>query len=177
MSGAATVWRALTVTGRVVLAVGLLLALVLAGRGLGLSWDPLGLGAKRLEAARSRTVDAEADADARRLELEGEAGQRQALEQIHRRSEAVTRLTAPAIHEARTDDDADLPLAAGRAARLRAHDRELCRLAPAVCAATAPADPAGGDDDALRPGAPARGPDCGRFGGRLYDAGQRSAGL
>lgn len=149
------VWRALTVTGRIVMVAGLLVALFLAGRGLGLSWDPLGLGAKRLEAARSRAADAEADAAAQRLELEGEAGQRRALEQIHRRSEAVTRLTAPAIHEARTDHDADLPLAVGRAARLRAHDRELCRLAPAVCAATPAIDSAGGGDDAVRPGASA----------------------
>tara|TARA_R110002051_G_scaffold166531_1_gene237291 strand:- start:350 stop:817 length:468 start_codon:yes stop_codon:yes gene_type:complete len=155
VNGAATLWRALTVTGRTVLMIGLLLALVLAGRGLGLRWDPLDLGARRLEAARSRAFDAEADAAARRLELEGEAGQRRILERIHRRSEAVTRLTAPAILEARLDDDADLPLATGRARRLRAHDRELCRLAPAVCAATAPADPAGDDNDALRPGASA----------------------
>lgn len=155
MSGPTTVWRALTVTGRVAVIAALLLILILTGHGLGLRWDPLDLGAKRLEAARKRAGDAEADAAARRLELEGEAGQRRALEQIHRRSEAVTRLTAPAIREARTDDDADLPLAAGRAARLRAHDRELCRLAPAVCAATAATDHAGSDNDAVRPGASA----------------------
>jgi len=154
VSGAAALWRALTVTGRIALGVGLLLALVLAGRGLGLHWDPLGLGAKRLEAARDRAINAEADAAARRLEVEGEAGQRQALEQIHRRSEAVTRLTVPAILEARTDDEADLPLAAGRADRLRAHDRELCRLAPAVCTGATAADPAGGGDVTLFPDPP-----------------------
>lgn len=151
MSGVAALWRALTAAGRVVVVVGLLLALVLTGHRLGLRWDPLGIGAKRLAAARSRAVEAEADAAARRLELEGEAGQRRALEQIHRRSEAVIRLTAPAILEARTDDDADLPLAAGRAARLRAHDRELCRLAPAVCAGPAAVAATGGGDDAMRP--------------------------
>ena len=153
MSGAAALWRTLTVTGRVAVAVGLLLAMVLAGRGLGLRWDPLGLGAKQLEAARNRAADAEADAAARRLEIEGEAGQRRALEQFHRRGAVVTRLTVPAILEARTDDDADLPLAPGRARRLRAHDRELCRLAPAVCAGAAAADPAAGGDDALFPDA------------------------
>ncbi|WP_339932377.1 hypothetical protein [uncultured Brevundimonas sp.] len=145
-----SLWRALTTTGRIVLMIGLLLAMVLVGQGLGLRWDPLNLGARRLEAARNRTAVAEADAAARRLEREGDAGQSRAMDQLHRQTLAVTRLTAPAILEARLDDDADLPLAPSRARRLRAHDRELCRLAPAVCAGPATADPAGAGDDALR---------------------------
>ncbi|WP_339870920.1 hypothetical protein [uncultured Brevundimonas sp.] len=148
-----SVWRALTITGRIGLVAGLFLALVLAGRGLGLRWDPLNLGARRLEAVRTRAVAAEADAAARRLEREGETGQREALDRIHRQTDAVTRLTVPAILDARLDDDADLPLATRRARRLRAHDRELCRLAPAVCTGPAAADPAGGGDDAVFPGA------------------------
>lgn len=150
-----SLWRALTATGRTVVVIGLLLAILLAGHGLGLRWDPLNLGPRRLEAARSRAADAEADAAARRLELEGEAGLRRSLEQFHRRSEAVTRLTAPAIVEARTDVDADLPLATGRAARLRAHDRELCRISPTVCAGPAATDAVGGGDGAVPTRAPA----------------------
>lgn len=150
MSGVAP-WRALTVTGRIVSGVLLLLALVLAGRGVGLRWDPLGLGARRLEAAQSRAAVAEADAAARRLEQVGEVGQRQALDRVYRQAVAVTRLTVPATLEARLEDDADLPLATGRARRLRTHDRELCRLAPAVCSGPAAADLAGGGDDAVLP--------------------------
>jgi hypothetical protein len=156
-----SLWRALTVTGRIVVVIGLLLAILLAGQGLGLHWDPLNLGARRLDAARSRAAAAEADAAARRLELEGEAGQRRALERINRRTVAVTRLTVPAMAEARTDDDADLPLATGRATRLRAHDRELCRISPGVCAEPAPVDPAGGSDHAVPARAAAGHPDPG----------------
>lgn len=148
MSGL-SLWRALSIAGRTVLVVGLLLALVLIGRGLGLRWDPLNLGVRRLEAARDRAATAEVDAAARRLEREGDAGQRRALDQFHRRTVAVTRLTLPAMLEARLDDDADIPLAISRARRLHAHDRELCRLAPDVCAGSAAVDPAGAGDDAM----------------------------
>jgi hypothetical protein len=152
---AAALWRALTVTGRIAVAAVLLLGLVLTGHGLGLRWDPLNLGPRRLEAARNRAAVAEADAAARRLEQAGEVDQRRAVDRLHQQALAVERITGPAILQARTDDDADLPLATNRAARLRAHDRELCRISPAVCAGPAAPDPACGGDDALRPRPPA----------------------
>ena len=63
--------------------------------------------------------------------------------------EGVAEATAAAETRARTADDADTPLDPDRAQRLHDHDRQLCRLAPAVAGCPASADPGRGRDAAL----------------------------
>lgn len=119
-----------------VVAVGLALALV-AARGLGLRWDPLGWQARRLAQAEARADLARSDAHARALEVEGERDARARSDRLHRQTAAVEAAVAHTLTEARSAPDANDPLAADRGERLRAHDRELCRLAPDLegCAA------------------------------------------
>jgi hypothetical protein len=109
------------------------------------------LDGRRLERAERQAEAAADDADARRLEVEGGVVQTRRLEQQHQQSVALARVTTAAQAEARNAHDSDLPLDPDRAARLRDHDRRLCRLTPAVCAA-APAGPAAGGADALSTG-------------------------
>jgi hypothetical protein len=146
--------RTLTPLGWALAASAAVALLLLLGRGLGIHWDPLGLGARRLEVAEHRAEAAAADASARRLEVEGAADLSRRLDQHHQQSVELARVTAAADAESRNAHDADVPLDPARAARLRAHDRELCRLAPDLCRAAAP-DPAAGGDDALPAGPPA----------------------
>lgn len=120
----------------------------IVGHGLGLRWDPFGQTERRLRAAEARAGQARSDAVARRLEAEGEADQARRLQQHHHQTLAVARVTERAVAQARSAHDADLPLDPARAARLGDHDRRLCELQPALCAAAAP-DPADGGDDAL----------------------------
>ena len=133
--------RVLTPLGwwAMVLAVGLMLLIV--GRGLGLRWDPLHLQARRMEAAQQRLGQAESEATARSLEAAARGRQVESLDAFHRNAKAVTQTTVAAETRARTADDADTPLDPDRARRLRDHDRELCRLAPAVAGCAAPVDP------------------------------------
>lgn len=134
--------RALTPLGWLAVAAAALLLLLIAGRGLGLRWDPLQLHARRLETAQRRADQAEAQVAARALEAAARGRQVESLEAFHRHNEAVARATATAETRARTADDADAPLDPARARRLRDHDRELCRLAPALAGCPASADPA-----------------------------------
>lgn len=138
----------------VVLFVGAaIILLAVLGRGLGLRWDPLNLEARRLDAARQEVKTASAEAAARTFEVEGAAAQARRVEHHHQQQVALTRATAAAEVEARNAHDAERPLDPDRAARLRDHDRELCRLAPTVCH-PAPTDPAAGSGDALSAGPP-----------------------
>jgi hypothetical protein len=118
----------------IVLAIGI-------GRGLGLRWDPLDLAGRRMEAAEHRVETLDRDLAARRLEIEGAADQAQRVQAHHHTLNAVAATTARTLERTEQADDADIPLEDDRAARLRGHDDELCRLAPAVCA-PAPAEPA-----------------------------------
>jgi hypothetical protein len=153
--------RTLTPRGWAVL-VGAALSLgLIALHGLGVRWDPLGLSERRLEAAEARHAIAVADAAARRLEVEAAGDQARRLDKVHQQDVAVARATARATTQARSAHDADHPLDPLRAARLADHDRELCRLAPIVCAAAAP-EPAPDGDDPLHPAPTARGTDRGR---------------
>ncbi|WP_333611563.1 hypothetical protein [Brevundimonas bullata] len=129
--------RTLTPLGRLVLVGVAVLLLALAGRGLGLRWDPFNLQQRRLEVADARATYAESDAEARRLEAAGQGRQAARVEIHHRQTLAVQRATVAAVTQARSAEDANDPLDLVRADRLRAHDRELCRLAPDLdgCAA------------------------------------------
>lgn len=146
--------RTLTPLGWLTAVVLLMTGLFVVGRGLGLHWDPLGLGARRLESAERRAEAADADAAARRLEVEGAADLARRLGRHHQQSVELARVTAAADAASRNADDADVPLDPARAARLRAHDGELCRLAPDLCVAAAP-DAAAGSGDAVSAGPPA----------------------
>ena len=129
--------RALTPLGWLVLVGVMVLLLALAGRGLGLRWDPLNLQQRRQEVADARAASAESDADARRIEAAGQGRQAARVEIHHRQILAVERATVAAVTQARSANDATELLDLVRADRLRAHDRELCRLAPDLdgCAA------------------------------------------
>ena len=131
--------RTLTPLGRLVLVGALVLLMAVAGRGLGLSWDPFHFQQRRLEVADARAASAERDADARRLEAAGQGRQAARVEIHHRQTLAVQRATVAAVTQARSAEDANDPMDLVRADRLRAHDRELCRLAPDLdgCAAAA----------------------------------------
>ncbi|MGH7027242.1 hypothetical protein [Brevundimonas sp.] len=131
--------RTLTPLGWLALVGAAVLLLAVAGRGLGLRWDPFDLQQRRLETAQARATLAESDAEARRVEAAGQAQQAARLEIHHRQTLAVQRATVAAVTQARSADDANDPLDPVRAGRLRAHDRELCRLASDLdgCAATA----------------------------------------
>lgn len=123
-------------------AFGVVVVLILiVGRGLGVRWDPLHLQARRLEAVQRRADEAEAWAAARALEAAARGRQIEALDAFRHQAEAVARATATAETRARTADDADTLLDPARAQRLRDHDRELCRLAPAVAGCAAASHP------------------------------------
>ncbi|MNU95846.1 hypothetical protein D3C71_858690 [compost metagenome] len=111
-----------------VFGAGILLVTV-AGRGVGLRWDPFDLQQRRLETVQARAIQAETDIEARRLEAAGRARQAVRLETLHRQILAVERATVAAVTQARSAPDANDLLDPVRADRLRAHDRELCRLA------------------------------------------------
>lgn len=113
------------------------LVVTFAGRGVGLRWDPFDLQQRRLETVEARAIQAESDGEARRLEAAGRVQQAVQVESRHRQILAVERATVAAVTQARSAPDANDPLDLVRADRLRAHDRELCRLAPDLdgCAA------------------------------------------
>jgi hypothetical protein len=145
-------WKALTPLGwtaGIVAAVGLV-AIVLGG--LGFRWDPLDLDRRRLEQARGRAALADAEAEARRLEAEGADAQVRRTEHLNHTKTAIVAVTAAAVEQARSADDANTPLESERADRLRAHDRELCRLAANPDGCTGAAGAAGGGDATVRPG-------------------------
>lgn len=119
------------------------LALCLAmTRGLGLSWDPFGLKAHRLERAEIAARRGQAEGLARQLEAAGQAEQLRRIEAAQGRLKQVAVVTAQTQAEARRAPDADIPLDQTRLDRLRLHDRQLCAHAPNLggCAtSTAPA--------------------------------------
>lgn len=129
--------RTLTPLGLIAGIVATVAALGLVLGGLGFRWDPLDLSRRRAEASEAAAARARADADARSAEAEGQADQVARLDAALRTTRSLDRATTPAIQDARTADDADHPLSTDRAARLRDHDRELCRIAPDLvgCAA------------------------------------------
>jgi len=155
---AASWMRALTPLGWAVLA-GLTAAVFVAlALATGWRWDPFDLQHRRLRAAQDQAVAAQAAVAALQQQVRGEAEQSRRLDQHHQQALAVTRVTASTVAAARSSDEHPIPLDATRADRLRAHDDELCRLAPGICG-SAPAERAGGGDQVVRSGAPAGGAD------------------
>jgi hypothetical protein len=130
--------RTLTPLGWLALAGAAVVLLTITGRGLGLRWDPFNLRQRRLDVVEARATQAAKDVEARRLEAEGRAGQTARLDIYHRQTLAVERATVAAVTQARSAEDANDLLDPVRSDRLRAHDRELCRLAPDLdgCAAS-----------------------------------------
>ncbi|WP_420472107.1 hypothetical protein [Brevundimonas sp. FT23042] len=142
----------LAIWGGVALAT--FVGLVVVLDGLGVRWDPLGFGARRLARAEAQAALAESQARARALETEATADQARRLELHHQQAIGLARITAAAEASARTAPDADDRLEPDRAGRIRAHDRELCALAPTLCVG-APPDPARAGSVAVPPGSPA----------------------
>lgn len=147
--------RTLTPIGWLAVAALIAVLAVAVLAGLGFRWDPLGLQQRRLETAQARAALAEDQAVARRLEAEGADAQLRRLDDYYQQQAAVQRMTATAVEQARTADDADHPLESRRADRLRGHDRELCGLAPDLAGCADAAAAAGGGDPAMPPGDPA----------------------
>ncbi|MCZ8087501.1 MAG: hypothetical protein ACK5WW_12035 [Brevundimonas sp.] len=152
------------------LALALAAAVVSLAGNLGLRWDPFGGQARRLARAEADAVRARESAARAAAVLEAERGLvRQAAAAAARTIAAVDGVQRLELL-ARGAPDASQPLPPDRLARLRAHDRELCGLAPALegCAAAAD-DPAGGAA-ALPAGDPAARRHPGGSGGELRPA-------
>ena len=129
-------------------AVALATAAVVLG-GLGFRWDPFDLDRRRLERAEASADSARADAVARSAEAAAQAGQVVRLDAALQSVVALERTTARSLQDARTADDASVPLTADRIDRLRSHDRELCRIAPDLGGCASASDPAQDGDATL----------------------------
>ena len=135
--------------GWLVVAVGVLAAAAVVLGGLGFRWDPLDLDRKRLERAEAGAAVAERQAAARSAEAAGQAGQVNRLDAALQSAVTLERATAQSLQIARTADDALTPLDDDRADRLRAHDRELCRVAPDLLGCSTAPDFAGDGEPAV----------------------------
>lgn len=141
--------RRLTPAGWMVGGVVLIAVLALGLGAAGFRWDPFDLSRRRLEAAERAAVAVRTEASARAAEARGQAGQILRLEVAHDRLRSLDRVTSRSLQSARTADDASLPIPDDRAARLRDHDRELCRITPDLGGCTPAPEPAGDGDPAL----------------------------
>ena len=104
------------------------LALLVLG-GLGFRWDPFDLDRRRAERAEASAVLAQRTAAARTAEAEAQAGQVARLDGTLNTLRRTDAATTRSIVDAQEAPDADQSLTPDRRDRLRAHDRELCRLA------------------------------------------------
>jgi hypothetical protein len=129
----AALLRSLTPLGWPAAILAALAVLAVALGGLGFRWDPFDLTRRRADRA---------EAAARAAEAEGQAGQVARLDAAHTLARRTEAATIPVLLEARTAHDADLPLSPDRLDRLRAHDDELCRIAPDLGGCSAASDPA-----------------------------------
>ncbi|KPF83790.1 hypothetical protein IP78_01250 [Brevundimonas sp. AAP58] len=134
--------RSLTPLGWLtVILVGVAIVSVLLG-GLGFRWDPLDLARRRADRAEAAADLARSEAATRAAEAEGQTGQVARLDAAHAITRRTQAATTPILLEARTAHDAELPLSSDRLDRLRAHDDELCRIAPDLGGCPAAPDPA-----------------------------------
>jgi hypothetical protein len=111
--------------------------------GLGFRWDPFDLAQRRADRAEASAAVAQATAVARSAEAEGQGGQVVRLDAALTKTRRLDAATTRSTLAARAADDADLPLSLDRVDRLRAHDRELCRITPDLGGCAAQADLAG----------------------------------
>lgn len=139
-----------------ILCMGGVLAVALAAGSLGVRWDPFGWDRRRLEQAQARMVQAEAQAAVRTAEAVAVRAQAARLETHWTTMAAAAHATEVVRNTAGDADDALISLETGRADRLRAHDRELCRLVVDLDGCAAAAGLAGDGAATLRPGDPAR---------------------
>lgn len=124
------------------------LAILLAVALLDAAWDRMWSwlpwsAERRAERAEAQAEAAADQAEASRLTAEGEGDTIRRLDTYHHQVVTVRAVTAGGVAEAMGAPDASTPLDPDRAARLRAADRELCRVAPDLGGCAAAADPAG----------------------------------
>lgn len=98
----------------------------------------------RLERKTDRADTAESDAAARGLEVEGEREQAARVDTFHRQVVEIHTITAEAVSQARSAQDANDPLPG--ADSLLVHQRRLCDASPRVCGSAAPGPPDSGGD-------------------------------
>lgn len=103
--------------------------------------DPFGIRSWFADRVKADRDTYQSDAAARGLEVEGERGQAVRTETYHTQVIEVRDLTARAETEARSAYDANEPIEAGRADRLRRHDDGLCDARPSVCGPASPDAP------------------------------------
>ena len=149
MTGLPPVLRTLAPMGWLALGIAVLAVVAVVLGGLGFRWDPFDLDRRRLNRAEASGVVATREAAARTAEALAQAGQVARLDAAVQSATTLERVTARSIQNARTADDSSLPLPADRAARLRDHDRELCRIAPDLVGCPAAPDPAGDGEPAV----------------------------
>lgn len=132
-------------------------AAIVATGATALYWKGRIEGAAR---ARPQMEAAQAQAMVAGLETRGERESAERVDAAVRTRVVATRSIIRITQDAQTSEDANAPLAPARAARLRAHDDQLCRAAPelAGCAAT---DDAVRGPSAVRAAPAAAGPDAG----------------
>jgi hypothetical protein len=138
----AALLRSLTPLGWLGMILAALAVLAVALGGLGFHWDPFDLTRRRADRAEAAADLARSEAAARSAEAVGQAGQVARLDAAHTLARRTDAATIPVLLEARTAYDADLPLSPDRLDRLRAHDDELCRIAPDLGGCSAAPDPA-----------------------------------
>src|SRR5262245_49794391 len=120
---------------------------LLAAAG-GLYWKGRLEGAAR---ERPKVEAARAEAAVAGLEARGARETVQRVEIVVRQREVVREATAELTRQALISEDANVPLDAYRADRLRAHDLELCNAAPDLGGCAQNRD-AGGGEAAVRAG-------------------------
>ncbi|WP_296815464.1 hypothetical protein [Brevundimonas sp.] len=116
----------------------LLVVAAVAGLMLVAAWDGLWSrlpwsAERRLDRAEAELADARSSLRARQIEAEARARQATAVDDAHHTLTQARAATARAIAQSEGAPDADQPLDPDRLARLRAHDRRLCDLSPALC--------------------------------------------
>ncbi len=117
------------------------IALILAALAviLGLwAWDGLWSrlpwsAERRLDRAEAELAEARSTLRAREIEAGARADQVRAVDAAHAVLTETRAATARAVAQSEGAPDADQPLDPDRLARLRAHDRRLCDLSPALC--------------------------------------------
>ncbi|HEV7353864.1 MAG TPA: hypothetical protein VGN74_12130 [Brevundimonas sp.] len=124
------------------LAAGLAVAAAQLAGSLGLRWDPLGLQARRLARAEAEAATLRVERDRLAAVLAAERALTRAEVAAATRAADAEASTRDVESLARGAPDAALPLSPDRLHRLRAHDRRLCQLAPALDGCAAALDPA-----------------------------------